>query len=342
MSKVIIRGTGAYAPGSPISNSEVCELAGIEFNVDKLAAKTGIKNRHIAHLRGIDETTADFSTKAAAAAIKDAGLSPDDIDLFIVGTDTPEYISPAVAILVQGRLQKGERSSGAFDIASSCASFANALDTAASITSADTDVKHAVVVGVYNMPAFFRPGDAFGYSIFADGAGAVVLSKAETTAELSSTNDSGYICGRKLTDGTQWNYIGVYAGGARQPITHARLDSGDWGLQLLNRLPGDRNVKLWPKFTKELVSKANISLDDVDFYIYTQINASVIKEVMKILEQPASKAVMVMDKYGYTGSGCIPMALNESVKSGIIKKGDIVCTVASGAGLAVSGNIFRM
>lgn len=338
MNKAVITGTGAYAPGTPISNEEVCRLAGIEFDADKLAAKTGIKNRHIAHLRGIDETTADFAEKAAAAAIADAGLKPSDIDLFIVGTDTPEYISPATAILVQGRLQGGERDAGAFDIASSCASFANAVDTGASLVAHDPGIKHAVIVGVYNMPAFFRPGDAFGYSIFADGAGAVVLSKAENSGEKGS----GYKCGHKLTDGTQWNYIGIFSGGSRQPITEERLQSGEWGLQLLQRLPGERNVKLWPEFTKRLAAKAGYKLDEIDYYIYTQINASVIREVMSIINQPEDKAVMVMDKYGYTGSGCIPMALHDSLKSGRIKKGDLVCCVASGAGLSVSGNIFRI
>ena len=93
MNKAVISGTGLYAPGEAISNEEVCRLTGVEFDTEKIAAKTGIKSRHIAHLRGIDETTADFATNAAREAISNAGLSPEDINLFIVGTDTPEYIS---------------------------------------------------------------------------------------------------------------------------------------------------------------------------------------------------------------------------------------------------------
>ena len=337
MTKAVITGTGLYAPGEPISNDEVQRLAGIEFDSEKLRAKTGIEYRHIAHLRNLDETTADFSTRAAEAAIADAGLSGDEVDLFIVGTDTPEYISPATAIIVQGRIQKGERASGAFDIASSCASFTSALDAAARMVASDPEIRHAVVVGVYNMPAFFRPGDGFGYSIFADGAGAVVLSKAE-----AANTDAGYITGHRLADGTQWNYIGVYSGGSRQPITKERLDSGEWGLQLLNRLPGDRNVKLWPPFTLELIKKAGLGLDDIDHFIFTQINASVIREVMKILGQPEEKAIMVMNKYGYTGSGCVPMALDHGIRTGRVKTGDTVVTVASGAGLSVAGNLLRL
>ena len=191
---------------------------------------------------------------------------------------------------MQGRLQKGQRNTGAFDIASSCASFTSALDAAARMTACDPEIKYAVVAGVYNMPAFFRPGDAFGYSIFADGAGAVVLKKC-TDGEVNK-----YITGHKLADGTQWDYIGVYSGGTRQPITKERLDNDEWGLQLLQRLPGDRNITLWPAFTLEMIEKAGYTADEIDHYIFTQINASVIKEVMSILKQPIEKAVMVMDK----------------------------------------------
>jgi 3-oxoacyl-[acyl-carrier-protein] synthase-3 len=348
MNKAVITGTGLYAPGEPISSEEVCRLAGVEFDTEKLAARTGIKYRHIAHLRGIDETTADFAAAAAEAAIKDAGLDAGDIDLFIVGTDTPEYISPATAILVQGRLQNGERTTGAFDVASSCASFTSALDIGARMTAADPEIKHAIIIGVYNMPAFFRPGDPFGYSIFADGAGAVVLSRKESSADEqprqngTAGSTAGYITGHRLSDGTQWNYIGVYAGGSRNPVTKERLDSGDWGLQMLNRLPGDRNVKLWPPFASHLCEKAGVKLDDIDHYIFTQINASVIKEVMGIMGQPEEKALMVMDKYGYTGSGCVPMALHDGIASGKVKKGSLILTTASGAGLSVAGNIFRL
>lgn len=109
MLAVKILGTGLYVPGEKISNAELKQITGLEFKSDKLEEKLGVFSRHMAHLRGIAETTADFATKAAQNAISDAGLSGDDIGLFIVGTDTPEYISPATAILVQGRIQKNKK-----------------------------------------------------------------------------------------------------------------------------------------------------------------------------------------------------------------------------------------
>lgn len=334
MAKAKIVGTGVYAPGTAIDNDELKRLAGIEFDADKLETKIGIKARHIARLRGIDETSADFAEKAARAALADAGVDPMAVDLVIVGTDTPEYVSPATAILVQGRLQGGQRDTGAFDVGASCASFVTALDLAARMMATDSELRTAVVIGVYNMPAHIRPGDAFGWSIFADGAGAVVLSRT------GDDDPSGYVTGKLVADGTQWNYVGVYAGGTRKPVTHELLDAGTYGLELLQRLPGDRNLKLWPPIIRTLCDKGGIPVEKVSRFVLTQINRSVIEDVMDALGRPRALAPMVMDRYGYTGSGCVPMAFHHAVKDGLVKRGDPIVFCASGAGLAVGANLF--
>ena len=328
-----ILGTGIYVPGEPISNDELKELGGIEFENDKLENKLGVKFRHIAKFRNINETTADFATKAAENAIQDAGLIPDDIDLVMIGTDTPEFITPATSILVQGRLQKGEKWTSAFDVSASCASFTIAFDNAVRIMCTDDSIKNAVVIGVYNMPAFVREKDVFGLSIFADGAGAIVLQKDDKFS-------SRYIAGQMLTDGTQWDYIGIYGGGSRNPVTKGAIDNEQYGLQSLQKLPGDRNVRLWPMVVEKLLAKADTSIDEIDHFLFTQINRSVILQVMEALKQPVEKTSWIMDRYGYTGSGCIPMAFHHAVKDGKIKRGDKVVFMASGAGLAVGSNLF--
>ena len=330
-----ILGTGLYAPGEAIDNWELQELAGIEFDAARIESKLGIHRRHIAHLRGIDETTADFAERAARRAIDDAGVDPMEIDLFVVGTDTPEYISPATSMLVQGRIQGGQRYTGTWDLGASCSSFVAALDAVARLVATDPAINRACVIGVYNMPAYFRPGDVFGYSIFADGAGAVVVEKSAAGA-AASDDESRYLGGQLLADGTQWDYVGVYAGGTRTPVTTERLEAGEYGLQLLQRLPGDRNVKLWPDVVRRLTEKTGIAVDDVDHFLFTQINRSVIQEVLGILGVPEERSTFVMDRYGYTGSACIPMALNTAVSEGRIRRGDRVVMVASGAGLAVA------
>lgn len=333
MLPIKIIGTGVYAPGEAINNKELKKLANIDFDAEKTEFGLGIAQRHIAHLRGIDETTADFATKAALNAISDANISAKDINLFIVATDTPEFISPATALVVQGRIQKKETWASSFDVSASCASFTIALDNAVRIMATDTTIKYAVVIGVYNMPAYVRKGDAFGYSIFADGAGAFVLERNES-------EKSAYINGQLLTDGTQWDYVGVYAGGTRNPVTEKVLKEETYGLLNIQALPSDRNVRLWPMVIEKLLSKSNTDLKEINHFIFTQINRSVIKKVMAAINQPLDKTSFIMDRYGYTGSGCVPMAFYHAVKEHKIKRGDKIVFVASGAGLAVGSNLF--
>jgi 3-oxoacyl-[acyl-carrier-protein] synthase-3 len=333
MAKAKIIGTGLYAPGEAITNDEVIKLTGLEFNAEKIESKLGIRQRHIARLRNINESTADFAEKAARAAIEDAGIDPMEIGLFVVGTDTPEYISPCTALITQGRIQQKQTWTGAFDINSSCASFAIALDYVSSKMVADPTLKYAVVTGVYNMPSFFRPDDVFAWSIFADGAGSVVLERVE------DSDPSGYVMGQQLADGTQWDYIGIYTGGAHTQPTHEKLDKGEWGLQLLKPLPGSRNVELWPPLIHHLLERSPYSVGDIDHFIFTQINRSVIEEVIAKLGVGMDKTTTIMEEFGYTGSGCIPMALHQSIKNGTIKRGDKLVFIASGSGLAVGSNL---
>jgi len=336
MATARIVGTGLYVPGDPIDNQELARLTGISFDAGRLESKIGIRARHIARLRGIRESTADLAEKAARAALRDAGVAASEVHLFVVATDTPEHISPATAILLQGRLQGGEMESGAFDVGASCASFVTALDAVSRMMMTDPSIRHALVVGVYNMPAYLRPGDEFGWTIFADGAGAVLLRREDRDGS------PGYVEGVLKADGTQWNYVGVYAGGTRRPITREVLEAGTWGLELLQKLPGDRNVKLWPPLVRRLLDKAGWRLEQVDHLLFTQINRSVINEVMGILGLPVRKTTCVMDRYGYTGSACVPMALHTARGEGTVKEGDALVLVASGAGLAVGASLITL
>ena len=335
MAKAKIIGSGVYAPGEPISNAELWKLIGAEFDQEKLEGKLGIFQRHNATLRGIEEFTTDFATKAAEAAIANAGIDPMAVKLLIVATDTPQYLSPGSAVVVQGRLQGQQMRTGCFDINASCAGFTTAFDVAAKMMACDPNLEYAVVIGVYNMSAFVRQGDPFGNAIFADGAGAVVLQRT------TDDDASGYIDGQLMADGTQWDYIGIYAGGSKKPITHEMLDTGEFGLQNLKPLPGDRNIKLWPGVAQQVVEKCNLKVSDIDHILFSQINKTVIAEVMELLGLPLEKTTTIMDRYGYTGSGCIPMALHHAISAGRIKRGDTVVLIASGAGFFVGGNIFH-
>lgn len=336
MNKTKIIGTGIYAPGAPINNKELKELTGITFDEQKMEQKLGIKQRYIAKLRGINESTADFATKAAENAILNAQIDAEDIGLIMIGTDTPEYITPATSILVQGRIQKKEKWTSTFDVSASCASFSVAFDNAVRILKTSPKIKYALVIGVYNMPAFIRKDDPFSWPIFSDGAGAIIIENIENTENPSSD----YIDNQMLTDGTQHDFIGIYSGGSKHQITHKTLDEGNYGLQSLKPMPGDRNVRLWPMVIDRLLNKTDLKRNDIDHYIFTQINKSVILKVMDEIEQAYDKTTCIMDRYGYTGSACIPIAFHHAIEESKIKRGDKVMFVASGAGLAVGSNLF--
>jgi 3-oxoacyl-[acyl-carrier-protein] synthase III len=333
--KAKIKGTGIYVPGEAISNEELKKIANIKFDTEMHEKILGIKSRHIAKLRNIDETTADFGEKSCRIAIKDSNINAEDIGLFIVATNTPEYITPATSILIQGRIQKKEKFTGAFDLSSSCASFTTALDVASRMLATDQTINYAAVIGIYNMPAYLRDRDAYGYSIFADGSATFILEKTDIE------DKSGYIDGQLMSDGTQWDYIGIYSGGTKKPVTEKMLKENDFGLQLLKALPRDRNEKLWPKLIERGLEKAKTRIEDLDHIIFTQVSKTVIENTMKLMGLPLCKTTMIMDKYGYTGSACVPMAFSEAVKEKKIKRGDLIALISSGAGFAIGMNIFR-
>jgi len=332
MNAIQILGLGHYSPGKAISNQELKENYHLEFEAEKFEQKTGIQKRYNAHLSQIFESTADFAQKALERALQKASLNPHQIDCFIVGTDTPEYISPATALLIQGRLQKEEKKVMAFDINASCASFTTALDLASSLLESHPEWSYIALMGVYHMTSFIRGEDVFGKALFSDGAGALLLGRTPYGQK------SSYLSSTFRVDGTQWNYIGVYAGGAAKPICEKTLATKEYGLQLLQRLPPERNVRLWPMMVQELLQKVCWNLEEVDHFVFTQINKKTILEVMEVLRVDPSYAVTIMEERGYTGSACIPMALSLLEEEGKLQRGQKVISVASGAGFAVVAN----
>lgn len=322
-----IIGTGRYAPDNLVTNKDLEKKYGKPLK-SSLESKLGIKQRYIT---GDDESSADLATKAAENAIEDSGIDPKELDLIIVASDTPEYISPATSSVVQGRLKAVN--AGTFDINASCAGFVTALDVASRMIITG-GYKKILVIGVYNMTKFIDMTDIAVSPIFADGGGAVILEGTE--------EDGGFIASELIADGTQYDLLGIYAGGTKKPITKERIDKKEHMLQFLQPLPPDRNIKLWPPMIKDLLAKAGLEIKDVDHLLFTQINKWVIEEVMNTLDLPMEMTTCIMGEYGYTGSACIPMALDVAMKEGRVKAGDTVVMVASGVGFTVAATVFKI
>lgn len=325
--EAVITGTGSYVPERIVTNAELSKILGED--IDEFVSNTlGIRERHYC---GPDESTADLAAHAAQRALDAARVSASDIDLVIVATDTPEYISPATAPVVQARI--GAWKAGAFDINSACAGFVTALDTAWKYIRADDRYNKVLVIGAYAMSKFLDRHDKKTSTIFADGSGAVVLESSETRGILAS---------ELFADGRLAPGMGVFAGGTAEPITEEVLREGRRNkLRFVTKYPKEVNEVGWPRIANSVLGRIGRSKSDVDHWLWTQVNLSTIRDVMTSLGEPMHKAHTVMEKWGYTGAACLPMALDDAVTEGMLNEGDLILMTGSGAGLAMGSIAFE-
>jgi len=322
MRNATITGTGSFVPARVLANAELSAMLGED--IDAFVSSTlGIRERRWC---APGESTADLAEEAARAALADAGLAPEDVDLLVVSTDTPEYVSPATSSVLHGRLGLPGRT-GTFDINSACAGFATALDAAWKYIRADERYDRVLVVAVYAMSKFLDPTDKKTVTIFADGAGAVVLERSE---------EPGILASELYADGSLAAGMGVFAGGTAEPITDDVLRDGTRNrLRFVTKYPKEVNEEGWPRIARSVLDRVGKAPEDVDLWLWTQVNRSTIEVVMDRLGEPMSKAHTVMEKWGYTGSACLPMALDDAAKAGRLNAGDLVLMTGSGAGLSM-------
>ena len=317
----VITGTGSFVPARVVGNAELSALLGEDID-DFVSNVLGISERRWS---GPEETTVSLAVPAALQALAAAGLEPADIDLIIVATDTPEYISPATSSVLQTRI--GATRAATFDLNSACAGFVTALDVAWKYLRADERYENILVVGVYAMSKYLDQRDKKTVTIFADGAGAVIVQRSA---------QAGILASELYADGTYSDRMGVFAGGTAEPITAEVLHGNHRNrLRFIQKYPAEINEQGWPRIVRSVLSRIDKTEHDVDLWLWTQVNLSTIRTVMQNLGQPMEKAHTVMRTVGYTGSACIPMALDSAARTGRLKHGDLVVMTGSGAGLAM-------
>ncbi len=324
-----IIGTGISVPDKILTNDDLSAM--LSENISEFVeTNLGIRERHVL---AEAESAADIATRAAENALKDAGISAEKIDLIIVATDTPEYLSPGTSVVVQHRL--GAKNAGTFDTNAACAGFVTALDTACKYIIADANYKNILVIGVYAMTKFLDWTEKKTATIFADGAGAIVLQATENEM-------SGVLTSKLEAMGEYHDFLGIFAGGSKTPITQEVLDAGYYNkVRFAKRMPPEINFEGWQRIVKELLGRIDLTLDNIDLFLWTQVNLSTIKEVMAALNQPFEKTHTIMQKWGYTGSACIPMVLHDALCNGKLKRGDTVVFCASGGGINIAAMVFR-
>ncbi|MEM4936803.1 MAG: 3-oxoacyl-[acyl-carrier-protein] synthase III C-terminal domain-containing protein, partial [Sulfolobales archaeon] len=217
----------------------------------------------------------------------------------------------------------------AFDINASCANPVYMLEVASSIIAGNPKYRNILVIGVYAMTRFLRWKFMWEW-IFSDGAGAIVLSASDRP---------GYLAGKLRADGSFWDYWGIFLG-AWKPVAEQVVDENLPFLDLRKAYP-PVNDQYWPILIKDVVGQAGINLDEVTQIIFTQVRLKTILDVMKNLGLPETKTHWVMDKYGYTGSACVYMALHDAIEQGKVEKDKVVILVASGVGYQQGAIAFR-
>ncbi len=322
-----ITAAAMYVPERVIKNQYFNELLGEDVNtwlVDNLTIR---ERRWCAE----NESTADLAEKAAINVLHKANLSVKEIDLIIVSTDTPEYISPSTASVVQHRL--GANKAGTFDVNTACAGFVTILDMGAKYIRADKQYNNVLLIGAYAMSKYLDLQDKKTVTLFADGAAAALLQ--------STDEDRGLIDSLLHTEGQYHDWMGIYAGGTQQPVDARALARKDHLLKFVKKFPKEINPLTWTRMITQLLKRNNLTPTDIDMAFFTQININSIRETMDNLGLPMEKTHTVMDRYAYTGSACIPMAMTEAMDQNKIKPNDLVVLMGSGGGLAFATALIR-
>jgi 3-oxoacyl-[acyl-carrier-protein] synthase-3 len=323
-----IVGTGCYLPEREISNDLLRERfpepAGY---VDKMEASTGIRRRWWAPEGW---ATSDLALPAARQALEAAGRKPEEVDLLILGTDSPDYLTPATSVVLQAKL--GAKNAGTFDVGCACASFPTGLAAGAGLLASNPGIRVVLVVGAYLMHKLAAPDDPALF-FYGDGAGAAVLEAAP---------EPGFVNSAFQADGSYAGYWGIYAGGTAEPASEAAVREGRTRVRMVQRYPPEVNHEGWPRLVRRLAREGGFELADIDLLIFTQVRKPSIELVMADLGLPIERAHTVMEEWGYTGSACVPMAFHDARVQGKVRPGDLVVFIGSGVGYNQAGAVFRM
>ncbi len=323
-----ITATGRFLPEIEVSNDLLRKrFAHLPEFVDKMEASSGIRCRWHAPE---DWATSDVALPAARQALERAGKSPEDVDLIILGTDSPDYITPATSVVLQYKL--GARRAGTFDVGCACASFPTGLATGAGFIATNTAINTVLVVGVYLMHKLADEADPMSF-FYGDGAGAAVLE---------ASGKPGFLNAAFLADGFYHKHWGIYSGGTYEPASVESVKAGRTRVKMNDRYPPEINHEGWPRLVRNLAKEGGFVVSDIDFIIFTQVRKPSIELVMADLGLPMERTHTIMEEWGYTGSACIPMALDDAMAKGKIGKGALTVFVGSGVGYNQAGAAFRM
>jgi 3-oxoacyl-[acyl-carrier-protein] synthase-3 len=311
-----VTGWGRYAPSQVLTNADLERM--VDTSDDWIVQRTGIRERRVA---AAHETTASMAAVASMRAIRTAGIEPDDIDLILLATLTPDYWMPSTAALVKEAI--GNHKAAAMDVAAACSGFVYAYATAQAYIQSGL-ARHVLVIGAELLTRFLDYTDRSTCILFGDGAGAVVLSAA--------TGKGGGL-GIELTTEPQGAYmIWLPAGGAKSPPSAETIARGEHYIRMEGKETYRFATRTLATTALESVRKSGLDPADIDLFIPHQANIRIIEAVAKGLDLPMDKMYVNLDRYGNTSAASVPIALAEAVNEGRVQVGDDIVLVAFGAG----------
>jgi len=318
-------GTGRYAPEKILTNDDLAKI--VDTSDEWIRTRTGIRERRVA---AEGENTSDMAFHASRQALEMAGLKPDDLDLIIVGTVTADMPMPACAAFLQAKLGC---KAAAFDVAAACAGSLYALTVADKFIRAGA-AKHVLVVGAELLSRLLDWNDRNTCVLFGDAAGAIVLGPEER-------EDRGILTTHLHTDGTLTDILKIPGGGSAYPMNEATLTEGLQYVKMTGREVYRVAVRNLADVTLEALAASGLTAEDIDLVIPHQANIRIVDTVISRLGVPKEKVVLNIEKYGNTSSASVPVTLDEAVRDGRIKDGDLVVLMAIGAGMSWSSALIR-
>ena len=324
--RVEIKSLATYVPPRLLTNADLEQM--VDTTDEWILQRTGIRQRHI-----VDDgvATSDLATEAAREAIKRAGLTPDDIDVIIVGTVTPDMLFPSTACLVQAKL--GAKNAWGFDLSAACSAFTYSLTVGTQLV-ATGGARHALVIGADVMSSIIDYTDRATCVLFGDGAGAVVLGP-------SQDENIGILDYSHMIDGTGGPALCMPAGGSRKPASHSTVDERLHFVKQEGQTVFKFAVLKTGEICERLLAKNKLTGHDLDLFVSHQANKRIIMSAAEKIGMPAEKVIINIDKYGNTTAATIPLALNDAIESGRLKKGHLILLTSVGAGFTVGSVLVR-
>jgi len=320
-----ITGTGSFAPSRILTNADLEKM--VETSDEWITTRTGIKERRISE-NGTGAS--DLAFEASKIALEEAGIDPEQIDLILVGTVTPDYLLPSTACILQDKLKA--KNAAVLDIAAACSGFIYGLSIASAFIAIG-QYKNVLVIGVETLSKITNWEDRNTCVLFGDGAGAAVVS--------ATTEDKGILGTFLSGDGSLANLLHIPIGGTKVPLTKENFDLRQHYICMQGNEVFKSAVRAMDSAARHIIQQVGLTSEDIDLLIPHQANIRIIEALAKRLKVSMDKVYVNIDRYGNTSAASVPIALDEARKNGTIKPGSNVVLVAFGAGFTWGSAVIR-